>query len=237
VGHGFMKIIRKLWLLVALATFSLVAAFTAAGFLQAGLSLPSTPPLLAEVDKLADVDKSEARPGLLNGYKGYRHHRAGFRRHEDGWWYPREAFGDVKKEEKREKTQDVSRLVLSPMKEMEEKKEADIAMIAPLSEPPKLIAPQTIVQEVVETQVLTEEEAPKTPIPQEVKPPQEARSKAEKTTKPARQAQAKGEKSKRGRFSAKHVAWCAKKYRSYRAADNMFQPLKGKRKACRSPYA
>jgi len=221
VGHGFMKIIKKLWILVVLAAFSLTAAFTAAGFLQAGfVSLPTTAPLLVEVEHIG------ARPGLLNGYKGYHYHRAGFRRHDDGWWYPKEAFGDFKKEEEQEKTQDVSRLVFSPMKEMEEKKEADIAMIAPLSEPPKLIVLQTSMQEVVKTQVVTGEETPKEPAPQKAKP------KAEKVTK-----QAKGEKSKKGKLSAKHVTWCAKKYRSYRAADNMFQPLKGKRKACRSPYA
>jgi len=80
VGHGFMKIIKKLWILVALAAFSLTAAFTAAGFLQAGfVSLPTTAPLLVEVEHVG------ARPGLLNGYKGYHYHRAGFRRHDDGW--------------------------------------------------------------------------------------------------------------------------------------------------------
>jgi hypothetical protein len=33
-----------------------------------------------------------------------------------------------------------------------------------------------------------------------------------------------------------HVAWCYDHYRSYRAADNTFQPLNGSRRQCYSPY-
>lgn len=33
-----------------------------------------------------------------------------------------------------------------------------------------------------------------------------------------------------------HASWCAKRYRSYRITDNSFQPSKGPRKACNSPY-
>lgn len=39
----------------------------------------------------AAVALSEPR-GVLNGYKGYRHHRPGYKNAGDGWWYPREAF-------------------------------------------------------------------------------------------------------------------------------------------------
>ncbi|CAN7263963.1 hypothetical protein LJR251_001128 [Rhizobium rhizogenes] len=32
------------------------------------------------------------RPGSWNGYHGYQRARPGYRRHSDGWWYPRNAF-------------------------------------------------------------------------------------------------------------------------------------------------
>ncbi|AQX22020.1 BA14K-like protein [Bartonella sp. CDC_skunk] len=28
----------------------------------------------------------------LNGFKGYRHYRHGYRKYNDGWWYPEKAF-------------------------------------------------------------------------------------------------------------------------------------------------
>ncbi|AQX28573.1 MULTISPECIES: BA14K family protein [unclassified Bartonella] len=28
----------------------------------------------------------------LNGFKGYRHYRHGYRKYSDGWWYPEKAF-------------------------------------------------------------------------------------------------------------------------------------------------
>lgn len=33
-----------------------------------------------------------------------------------------------------------------------------------------------------------------------------------------------------------HVRWCSAKYRSYRAWDNSFQPYRGGRRECVSPY-
>lgn len=33
-----------------------------------------------------------------------------------------------------------------------------------------------------------------------------------------------------------HVKWCTERYRSYRAADNSWQPRKGSRRLCNSPY-
>lgn len=33
-----------------------------------------------------------------------------------------------------------------------------------------------------------------------------------------------------------HVQWCYARYRSYRAYDNTFQPNRGPRRQCRSPY-
>ena len=40
----------------------------------------------------------------------------------------------------------------------------------------------------------------------------------------------------RSRLSRAHYNYCFAKYRSYRAADNTFQPYHGPRKPCRSPY-
>ncbi|WP_289035969.1 BA14K family protein [uncultured Roseibium sp.] len=33
-----------------------------------------------------------------------------------------------------------------------------------------------------------------------------------------------------------HYDWCVRKYRSYRPADNTFQPYQGRRRPCRSPF-
>ncbi|NKC51416.1 BA14K family protein [Ochrobactrum cytisi] len=33
------------------------------------------------------------RDGYWNGHRGYRHYRHGYRRSNDGWWYPLAAFG------------------------------------------------------------------------------------------------------------------------------------------------
>lgn len=40
----------------------------------------------------------------------------------------------------------------------------------------------------------------------------------------------------RARAGNAHVQWCFSNYRSYRAADNTFQPYNGPRRQCRSPY-
>ncbi len=37
-------------------------------------------------------------------------------------------------------------------------------------------------------------------------------------------------------MGSSHVAWCANRYRSYRAYDNTFQPYNGPRQQCYSPY-
>ena len=38
------------------------------------------------------------------------------------------------------------------------------------------------------------------------------------------------------RTSDPHVNWCFRRYRSYRAWDNTFQPYRGPRRLCYSPY-
>lgn len=39
------------------------------------------------------------------------------------------------------------------------------------------------------------------------------------------------------RYGSAHVRWCYKRYRSYRAWDNSFQPYHGPRRQCWSPYS
>lgn len=39
-----------------------------------------------------------------------------------------------------------------------------------------------------------------------------------------------------GKLSAEHVDWCYARYKSYRAKDNSYQPAKGARRICVSPY-
>lgn len=39
-----------------------------------------------------DWDRDD-RVHRWNGHRGYRHYRPGYRRHNDGWWYPLAAFG------------------------------------------------------------------------------------------------------------------------------------------------
>ncbi|WP_299816592.1 BA14K family protein [uncultured Roseibium sp.] len=43
-------------------------------------------------------------------------------------------------------------------------------------------------------------------------------------------------KVQRGNNWQQHVAWCSDRYRSYRAQNNTFQPFKGQRRLCSSPY-
>ena len=38
------------------------------------------------------------------------------------------------------------------------------------------------------------------------------------------------------RLDPQHVAWCASKYRSYRAGDNSYRAFSGERRTCMSPY-
>ena len=42
--------------------------------------------------------------------------------------------------------------------------------------------------------------------------------------------------SRRDRNWERHVAYCYDQYRSYREYDNSFQPYRGPRQQCRSPY-
>lgn len=42
---------------------------------------------------------------------------------------------------------------------------------------------------------------------------------------------------RRSRMSQRHIDWCYDRYRSYRASDNTFQPYRGGRQECVSPYS
>ncbi|WP_310416837.1 BA14K family protein [Mycoplana sp. BE70] len=44
-------------------------------------------------DRRHDYRRAPPRHGWHNGHRGYRDHRPGYRRHNDGWWYPLAAFG------------------------------------------------------------------------------------------------------------------------------------------------
>ncbi|WP_420878207.1 BA14K family protein [Rhizobium changzhiense] len=37
-------------------------------------------------------------------------------------------------------------------------------------------------------------------------------------------------------YDRRHYAWCARRYRSYSAYDNSFQPSRGPHRQCYSPY-
>jgi hypothetical protein len=39
-----------------------------------------------------------------------------------------------------------------------------------------------------------------------------------------------------GNGRSAHVDWCQRKWRTYRASDNSYQPIYGQRRLCRSPY-
>jgi len=163
-----VNMIKKLLILTLLLALFWGTAFSAADFLQTKL-----PPAPIMATQEVETTRHSHDFGMLNGYKGYRHHRPGFRRHKDGWWYPKEAFNDA------------SNINKTSVKQQNTPAEA------------------------------TQNDQPRAA-----------------NNRPSTRKQ----KTKPSHPSSKHIAWCAKKYRSYRAFDNTFQPKRGKRKTCRSPY-
>jgi hypothetical protein len=53
------------------------------------------PPVIADVARpwAGIVEIASQKTGYLNGYRGSRAQRAGYRRYRDGYWYPPAAFG------------------------------------------------------------------------------------------------------------------------------------------------
>lgn len=72
---------------------ALAVLVSAADISRAAVSLGGAPVQKGAIYmQLADNGAAVSGRGILNGYKGYRHPRPGYRRHSDSWWYPREAF-------------------------------------------------------------------------------------------------------------------------------------------------
>lgn len=75
-----------------------------ASLVSAGVALASLPPAEAMPTAFIGVGVTSpvqhvdhrpghGRPGYWNGHRGSRHYRPGYRRHNDGWWYPLAVFG------------------------------------------------------------------------------------------------------------------------------------------------
>ncbi len=92
------------------------------------------------------------RPGYYHGHRGYRGYRPGYRRHNDGFWYPRAVFG-------------LGAAIMGGMA----------------------------------------------------------------TQRPPRPQMGMA-------LPAQHVRWCQSRYRSYDGYSNTFQPNRGPRQSCVSPY-
>ena len=75
------------------ALASTLAIATAMPVMAAPLSAPSSPTVattpLIDVQYRRDYNDGPS----WKGYKGSRHHRDGWRRNNNGWWYPLAAFG------------------------------------------------------------------------------------------------------------------------------------------------
>ncbi|EJN04945.1 BA14K family protein [Phyllobacterium sp. YR531] len=72
---------------MAMGVTSIIPA-TAAPFVPAPLEIKSS------VDQVQYRSDRRWRGGHhWRGHRGYRHSRPGYRRHNDGWWYPLAAFG------------------------------------------------------------------------------------------------------------------------------------------------
>lgn len=72
------------------AMSALSAALVCTSILPAGAFTRSEGP--TGVSNVEQVQMRRDR-GRYHGYRGYREHRPGFRRHSDGFWYPLAAFG------------------------------------------------------------------------------------------------------------------------------------------------
>lgn len=148
----------------------------ATGFLVACLSFTpvGAAPILAfpaAPDSSSIILVQDASPGIWRGYRGVRQPRPGYRRGDDGWWYPLAAF-----------------------------------------------AAGAIIGGAIGAGNNDDSPPPPPPDDHRLPPPQQARD------------------VRAGIFSPEHYAWCAKRYRTYRAGDNTYVPRAGVRAQCQSPY-
>ncbi|MCJ7996226.1 BA14K family protein [Rhizobium cremeum] len=81
----------KRWVAIALASVVSLTSFVPTQ------AMPITPPIKTQSDvTVVDHYYGHYRrppPRYYHGHRGYRDYRPGYRRHNDGWWYPLAAFG------------------------------------------------------------------------------------------------------------------------------------------------
>ncbi|ATN33317.1 BA14K family protein [Rhizobium sp. ACO-34A] len=82
-----MTNMMKRWAAVALASAVVLTSFVPSQ------AMPVTAPVTATSDVTAVDYYRRPPPGYYHGHRGYRDYRPGYRRHNDGWWYPLAAFG------------------------------------------------------------------------------------------------------------------------------------------------
>lgn len=152
-----------------MTNFSRAALSLVAGCLLFTGAQAAPLPLLPDVTGETDIVLvQDAAPGEWRGYKGVRESRPGYRRGDDGWWYPLAAF-------------------------------AAGALIGGAAS------------------AAADNDAPP-PEGHEPPPPQQAG------------------RDRPDRLPPDHYAWCAKRYKSYRASDNSYIPRAGLRTQCISPF-
>ena len=78
-------------------TISVLAALTAFGGMSPSYAAPvlpsANPSLSSQVETVKYRGRDRDRSGWHNRYQGDRNYRRGYRRHNDGLWYPLAAFG------------------------------------------------------------------------------------------------------------------------------------------------
>jgi hypothetical protein len=153
-------------LLPTLCTLAAGLSMAVSGTVAAGAAPIHIPKIEAPATNVTPVNhRGMYRSGAhiyLNGHRGYRHQRHGYR-HHDGWWFPPAAFA------------------------------LGAIIGGAIAAPPPYYGP---------------------PFPGPIY---------------------RGPVY-RGSHGSAHVSWCYNRYRSYRAWDNTFQPYRGPRRLCRSPY-
>jgi hypothetical protein len=84
-----MTLFRK-FTLAAVSVTVLLGALVPA---EAAMPLPTAPAADVAKSDVTAVQYYRQRDRYYGGYHGYRGYRSGYRRHNDGYWYPLAAFG------------------------------------------------------------------------------------------------------------------------------------------------